>query len=96
MFDAKATTAFHTLQDLIESCPNLFFLNDPDPFIVYADASTYDLGGCVTQLVTQPDGKRIEIPIQFMSQSFNTSQLKWEEERSVYGLRRSSQVCLLS
>ena len=36
------------------------------------------MGAYVAQYQTQSDGKRKEVPIQFMSQSFNSAQLKWE------------------
>ena len=57
VLDAEAKNAFNTIKEVIECCPKLFFLTDTDPIIVYTDASTYDMGGYVTQLVTQYDGK---------------------------------------
>jgi len=78
VLDAEARTAFNTIKEMIECCPKLFFLNETGPSFVYTDACTYGMGGYVTQLVTLDDGKCIEVPIGFMSQSFNASQLKWD------------------
>ena len=62
VLDAEAKNAFNTIKEVIECCPKLFFLTDTDPIIVYTDASTYDMGGYVTQLVTQYDGKLLKNP----------------------------------
>ena len=62
VLDAEAKNAFNTIKEVIECCPKLFFLTDTDPIIVYTDASTYDMGGYITQLVAQYNGKRLKNP----------------------------------
>ena len=77
-FDDEGKTAFLKIKEMIQNCPKLFFLDDVSPIILYTDASTYGIGAYVAQVVKDSDGKAVERPIIFMSESLSGSQLSWD------------------
>ena len=87
--DAEATQAFQTIKSRIEKCPKLFFLDDTSPIILYTDASGYGMGAYLAQVVKTSDGKDKEVPIAFMSASFQGGQLDWQTpQKECYAIYR--------
>jgi hypothetical protein len=76
--DSEGLEAFQAIKSRIERCPKLFFLDDTSPIILYTDASGYGAGGTLVQVIKTSDGKDMEVPIAFMSFSFQGGQLDWE------------------
>jgi RNase H-like domain found in reverse transcriptase len=68
----EALNAFQQIKKEILKCTTVHFLNDNDPIFLHTDASDYEIGGYLFQLI---DGK--EVPIAFVSKSFTLVQLRW-------------------
>jgi hypothetical protein len=56
----------------VHECPKLIFLDDTSPIYLHTDASQYGMGAYLFQV---REGK--EIPIRFLSKSFDTRMSKW-------------------
>jgi RNase H-like domain found in reverse transcriptase len=50
----------------------MHFLNESDPICLHTDASDYDIGGYLFQIV---DG--VENPVAFVRKSLSKTQLRW-------------------
>ena len=81
----EATASFERSKNAVADCAKLYFLNDDinkHPVFLMTDASDYGLGGYLYQVV---DGK--EMPIQFISKTFDETQLKWStNEKEAYAI----------
>ena len=75
--------AFDQLRHAINECPTLFFADPQLPIHLYTDASDVGFGMYLCQ--RKADGK--DIPIGFMSRTFNDVQKRWAvNEREAYGI----------
>ena len=81
----EAIAAFERSKNAIADCAKLYFLRDDirnNPVFLMTDASDYGLGAYLYQVV---DGK--ETPIQFISKTFDETQLKWStNEKEAYAI----------
>ena len=69
-----SSDAFQAIRKAISHCPLMHFLDDTDaPIWLYTDASDYDIGGVLFQIVLDD----IWHPISFVSKSFNATQSRW-------------------
>jgi len=85
--DQEALEAFELLRSRLEACPKLHFDDDHSPIHLYTDACNYGGGGYLCQIITK-EGRKVEVPIMFVSFSFSPNQItKWHIPRKeVYAL----------
>ena len=69
----EAQNAFIAIQNAIDECPTLFFVDGQAPITLQTDASDYGIGGYLFQ--TASDGTHR--PIRFISKAFTRPQLAW-------------------
>ena len=75
--------AFEQLKHAINECPTLFFADPQLPIHLYTDASDIGFG----MYLCQRRANGSEIPIGFMSRTFNDVQRRWAvNEREAYGI----------
>jgi len=73
---------FKTIKEMIDACPQLYFLDPSAPVFLQTDASMRGMGAYLFQLV---DGK--EVPIEFLSKSFSLEQSQWSTpEQEAYAI----------
>ena len=73
-WDNMKLHAFELVKAAINSCPQLYFLNNKLPVYLHTDASDYGAGAYLYQL----DGDK-ELPIAFLSKTFTAEQKRWSE-----------------
>ena len=81
-WNEKMISAFRELQQAIEHCPTLFFMNYSAPIFLYTDASDYGIGAYLYQVVDDS-----EQPVAFLSKTLNSTELKWSTpEKEAYAI----------
>jgi transposase InsO family protein len=77
-----ATVAFHTIKQLINDLPVLFFVDDDAEIFLRTDASDYGIGAYLYQ---KKDG--VEIPVGFMSKMLSDRERRWNvTEKECYAI----------
>jgi len=83
----EAIDAFELLKDAIRANPLLHFLDEQLPVSLATDASDYGIGAYLYQTKPGEDGKEVEIPIAFLSQSMTKVQRRWSTiEKECYAI----------
>ena len=67
---------YEATKKAVHECPKLFFLDDVSPIFLHTDASQYGMGAYLFQIRTEGGVKR-EIPIRFLSKSFDDRMSRW-------------------
>ena len=82
-WNRTAETALPKLQRAIWNCQKLFFYDDTKRVFLHTDASNHGIGAYLFQM--SDDGK--ELPIAFMSKSFDERQSRWSTyEQEAYAI----------
>ena len=71
-WNSGTTAAFLKIQEAINNCPTLYYIDDFSPIFLHTDASDYGIGAYLFQLK-----EGIEYPIAFISKAFKKEQLRW-------------------
>ena len=82
----EAIAAFGKLQECINQCPKLYFVDHSLPVILETDASDYGIGAYLYQVRTDGDST-IQEPIAFMSRTLQGAQKNWSTiEKECYAI----------
>ena len=67
---------YEATKKAVHECPKLFFLDDVSPIYLHTDASQYGMGAYLFQ-VREEGGVKREVPIRFLSKSFDDRMSRW-------------------
>ena len=81
-WNSATDATFVAVQDAINACPTLYFIDEASPISLNTDASDYGIGGYLYQVRSGQ-----EFPIAFLSKALSGSQLKWSTiEKECYAI----------
>ena len=83
----EAESAFETMKELIDKCPQLFFHDPNGQIFLQTDASNDGIGAYLFQRILQADGTFVDQPIEFISKAFSKEQKRWStNEQEAYAI----------
>jgi len=68
----ETKVVLNDIEEAINACPKLYYLDDISPVYLQTDASAYGVGAYLFQVVNDVDH-----PIMFLSKTFNNEQMRW-------------------
>ena len=79
--------AFNTLRKVLLEIPMLHYVDPSADFILDTDASDYAIGGCLSQIQTDENGNKVEVPLAFASKTLSGSRLNYcTTKRELYAV----------
>ena len=81
-WNSKTDAAFLEIQEAINNCPTLYYIDEYSPVFLHTDACDYGIGAYLFQLING-----IEYPIAFISKALKREQLRWSTpEKEAYAI----------